>query len=124
MTLYMHTYSYTAFSAAVTVDKFPLVHDYISRMLEDEVVKNTALPSKKHLAYKKIRRVMGSMITAWLTWMERVSPSTQRSNLNYSTLTFTITICVLFHSRLIINTMSFYIWQAARDARFSILVLY
>ena len=49
-----------AFSAAVTADKFPLVHDYISRMLQDEAVKKTALPPEKHLAfYKKAKESDG-----------------------------------------------------------------
>ena len=50
----------TAFAAAVTAGKFPLVHDFISRMLQDEVVKKTALPPEKHLAfYKKMKESDG-----------------------------------------------------------------
>ena len=48
-----YTCTITAFSAAVTVDKFPLFHDYISWMLQDEAVKKTALPPEKHLAFAK-----------------------------------------------------------------------
>ena len=54
------THTHTALGAAVTADKFPLVHDYISRMLQDAAVKKTALPPEKHLAfYKKMKESDG-----------------------------------------------------------------
>ena len=51
-----HTHTHTrtihvAFAAAITEDKFPRVHRYISRMLQDPAVKKTALPPEKHLAF-------------------------------------------------------------------------
>ena len=60
MLIHTHTLTHTAFAAAVTADKFPLVHDYITRMLQDEAVKKTALPPEKHLAfYKKMKESDG-----------------------------------------------------------------
>lgn len=59
-TPFMLIHTHTAFAAAVTADKFPLVHDYITRMLQDEAVKKTALPPEKHLAfYKKMKESDG-----------------------------------------------------------------
>ena len=60
LTCIVHTRTHTAFSAAVTADKFPLVHDYISQMLQDAAVKKTALPPEKHLVfYKKMKESDG-----------------------------------------------------------------
>ena len=42
-----------AYNEAVTEEKLPLVHSYISRMLQDPAVKKTALAPEKHLAFFK-----------------------------------------------------------------------
>ena len=49
----MHTHNTIAFGTAFTEDKFPLVHGYISLMLQDAAVKKVALPPEKHLAFYK-----------------------------------------------------------------------
>ena len=45
--------SNVAFNEAVTEEKLPLLHNYISRMLQDPPVKKTALAPEKHLAFYK-----------------------------------------------------------------------
>lgn len=44
---------HTALAAAVNKDKFPLIFGWISRMKENDVVKQSYLPTENHVAFIK-----------------------------------------------------------------------